>query len=117
MEVKKDLAFNKNEDQLKQLIFRLQSKEKKTKAGGGEKKIEAQHQKGKLTARERIAHLIDPHSDFLEIGLFAGRPLIGPLPHWRGRGYRIDRNDFIDMMCNLGCRLVAIDGYAGRFVH
>lgn len=72
MEVEKDLAFNKNEDQLKQLIFRLESKEKKTKLGGGEKKIESQHQKGKLTARERIAYLTDKHSEFLEIGLFVG---------------------------------------------
>ena len=72
MEVKKDLAFNKNEDQLKQLIFRLESKAKKTRLGGGEKKIEAQHQKGKLTARERIAYLTDKNSEFLEIGLFVG---------------------------------------------
>ena len=72
MGVSKDLAFNKNEDQIKQLIFRLQAKEKKTRLGGGEKKIESQHQKGKLTARERIAYLTDKKSDFLEIGLFAG---------------------------------------------
>ena len=72
MEVKKDLEFNKNEDQLKQLIFRLESKEKKTRLGGGEKKIESQHQKGKLTARERIAYLTDKESQFLEIGLFVG---------------------------------------------
>jgi acetyl-CoA carboxylase carboxyltransferase component len=69
---KSDLEFNKNEDQLKQLIFQLHSKEKKTRLGGGEKKIEDQHQKGKLTARERIQYLIDKGSDFLEVGLFAG---------------------------------------------
>jgi 3-methylcrotonyl-CoA carboxylase beta subunit len=40
--------------------------------GGGEKKIEAQHQKGKLTARERIDYLIDKDSEFLEVGLFVG---------------------------------------------
>src|SRR6478609_8828045 len=66
------LEFNKNEDQLKQLVFKLHTKEKKTKLGGGEKKIEDQHQKGKLTARERIAYLTDKDSTFLEIGLFAG---------------------------------------------
>jgi 3-methylcrotonyl-CoA carboxylase beta subunit len=69
---KADLEFNKNEDQLKQLIFQLRSKEKKVRLGGGEKKIEEQHQKGKLTARERVAYLIDKGSEFLEIGLFAG---------------------------------------------
>lgn len=67
-----DLEFNKNEDQLKQLCSQLKSRAKKTKLGGGEKKIEEQHQKGKLTARERIDYLIDKGSEFLEIGLFAG---------------------------------------------
>ncbi len=67
-----DLEFNKNEDQLKQLCFQLKSKAKKTMLGGGEKKIEDQHQKGKLTARERIDYLIDKNTSLLEIGLFAG---------------------------------------------
>jgi len=67
-----DLAFNKNEDQLKQLCSQLKTKAKKTMLGGGEKKIEDQHQKGKLTARERIEYLTDKDSRFLEIGLFAG---------------------------------------------
>ncbi|NOS92086.1 MAG: acyl-CoA carboxylase subunit beta [Cyclobacteriaceae bacterium] len=67
-----DLEFNKNEDQLKQLCFQLKSKAKKTMLGGGEKKIEDQHQKGKLTARERIEYLIDKGSYLLEIALFAG---------------------------------------------
>jgi 3-methylcrotonyl-CoA carboxylase beta subunit len=67
---KSDLEFNKNEDQFKQLVHQLRTREKKTKAGGGEKKIDDQHQKGKLTARERIQYLIDKDSGFLEIGLF-----------------------------------------------
>ncbi len=67
-----DLEFNKNEDQLKQLCFQLQAKAKKTKLGGGEKKIKEQHEKGKLTARERIEYLTDKEAKFLEIGLFTG---------------------------------------------
>jgi 3-methylcrotonyl-CoA carboxylase beta subunit len=67
-----ELEFNKNEDQLKQLCSRLKSKAEKTALGGGEKKISEQHQKGKLTARERIKYLTDPDSDFLEVGLFVG---------------------------------------------
>ena len=39
--------------------------------GGGEKRIQAQHKKGKLTARERIQVLCDPGS-FLEYDMFAG---------------------------------------------
>jgi len=67
-----DLEFNKNEDQFKQLCSLLKTRAKKTKLGGGEKKIKDQHEKGKLTARERIEYLLDKNSPFLEIGLFAG---------------------------------------------
>ncbi|MEM8893675.1 MAG: acyl-CoA carboxylase subunit beta [Bacteroidota bacterium] len=67
-----DIEFNKNEDQYKQLIFKLDSKLKQVKLGGGEKKIESHHKKGKLTARERIDYLRDDNSEFLEIGAFAG---------------------------------------------
>src|ERR1041385_4931999 len=67
-----DLEFNKNEDQFKQLCSQLKTKAKKTKLGEGEKKIKEHHEKGKLTARERIEYLIDPSSKFLEIGLIAG---------------------------------------------
>jgi 3-methylcrotonyl-CoA carboxylase beta subunit len=70
--MRQDLEFNKNEDQFKQLVDELQRKSKKLKLGGGEKKIDEQHQKGKLTARERIEYLTDKGSAFLEIGLFAG---------------------------------------------
>jgi acetyl-CoA carboxylase carboxyltransferase component len=70
--MKAALEFDKNEDQFKQLVDQLNQKSKKTKLGGGLKKIDEQHQKGKLTARERIDYLIDKGSNFLEIGLFAG---------------------------------------------
>jgi 3-methylcrotonyl-CoA carboxylase beta subunit len=67
-----DIEFNKNEDSLKQLCSQLKAKLHKVYQGGGEKKIEDQHQKGKLTARERIDKLIDKDSRFLEFGAFAG---------------------------------------------
>jgi acetyl-CoA carboxylase carboxyltransferase component len=71
-EMRPDLEFNKNEDQFKQLVQELHRKSKKLKLGGGDKKIDEQHQKGKLTARERIDYLTDKDSSFLEIGVFAG---------------------------------------------
>src|SRR5690348_5872208 len=43
--------------------------EERLRTGGGVRKIEKQHRDGKLTARERIAHLLDPNPPFLEIGL------------------------------------------------
>ncbi|OKL39229.1 acyl-CoA carboxylase subunit beta [Pontibacter flavimaris] len=67
-----DIEFNKNEDALKQLVFQLKSKLKKVYLGGGEKRIEKEHAKGKMTARERIAYLLDEGSEFLEFGAFAG---------------------------------------------
>ncbi len=66
-----DLEFNKNEDVFKQLCYQLKIKLQEVKLGGGKKKIESQHKKGKLTARERIHFLIDKNSEFLEIGAFA----------------------------------------------
>ncbi|MEP6737164.1 MAG: carboxyl transferase domain-containing protein [Chryseolinea sp.] len=66
------LEFNKNEDSLKQLVYQLQVRSKKVMLGGGNKKIDDQHSKGKLTARERITYLLDKDKDFLEIGLLTG---------------------------------------------
>jgi 3-methylcrotonyl-CoA carboxylase beta subunit len=54
---------------MRSLVAGLQDLEDQLRAGGGAKKIEKQHQAGKLTARERIARLIDPGAMFLEIGL------------------------------------------------
>jgi 3-methylcrotonyl-CoA carboxylase beta subunit len=42
------------------------------KLGGGSKAIERQHSKGRLTARERIARLVDEGSSFHELMLYAG---------------------------------------------
>ena len=67
-----DIEFNKNEDHIKQLLYQLKTKIQRVKKGGGDKKIEAHHEKGKLTARERIDYLIDEGSGFLEVGALAG---------------------------------------------
>jgi 3-methylcrotonyl-CoA carboxylase beta subunit len=67
-----NIDFNKNEDLFKQLCWQLEQKFQKVALGGGKKRIQDQHDKGKLTARERIEYLIDKDSHFLEIGAFAG---------------------------------------------
>lgn len=72
---KMNIEFNKNEDSLKQLTYQLKGKLTKVHLGGGEKKMEEQHAKGKLTARERIKKLIDQGSRFLEVGAFAGEDM------------------------------------------
>jgi methylmalonyl-CoA decarboxylase alpha subunit len=47
----------------------LQARRQEIESGGGEKRIEKQHKSGKLTARERIALLMDPGS-FVELDAF-----------------------------------------------
>ncbi|GAB3793632.1 carboxyl transferase domain-containing protein [Spirosoma humi] len=54
------------------LLDELITRTRQTQLGGGQKKIDDQHRKGKLTARERIDYLTDPEKPFVEIGLFAG---------------------------------------------
>ena len=53
------------QDKIQELVERRAS----AKLGGGQKRIDAQHQKGKLTARERIALLLDADS-FEEFDMF-----------------------------------------------
>lgn len=67
-----DMNFNKNEDHNKLLVSSLRQKLKKIKLGGGEKRIAKHHEKGKMTARERIDFLLDDKDDAIEIGAFAG---------------------------------------------
>ncbi|MEW5978814.1 MAG: acyl-CoA carboxylase subunit beta [Acidobacteriota bacterium] len=54
------------------LVERLRRDEENIARGGGEPAVARQHQKGRLTARERIERLIDPNEPFLELGLYAG---------------------------------------------
>lgn len=72
MSTKQDLTFNKNEDRNKLRVSDLNRRLEEVYKGGGEKKIAKQHKQGKLTARERIAYLLDKKADQIEIGAFAG---------------------------------------------
>ena len=56
---------------MKELLEALKKEEEVIKKGGGPKRIEKEHKKGKLTARERINLLLDDNSEFFEIGLWA----------------------------------------------
>lgn len=67
-----DIKFNKNEDHNKLLVSDLKRKFAQVKLGGGEKRIAKQHEKGKLTARERIDFLLDKPEKAIEIAAFAG---------------------------------------------
>jgi acetyl-CoA carboxylase carboxyltransferase component len=70
-----DINFNKNEDYNKLLASDLKRRFAKVKLGGGQKRIDKQHEKGKMTARERVDYLLDSKSKSIEIGTFAGEDM------------------------------------------
>ena len=59
-------------ESLSKLAERFAAEEAELALGGGAAAIERQHSKGRLTARERIAALVDAGADFMEIGVWAG---------------------------------------------
>ena len=63
--------FTKNTRSLVDLLTEIKNQEQQISEGGGAKAIESQHKKGRLTARERIAKLIDPKTTFFELGIYA----------------------------------------------
>ena len=70
-----NIEFNKNEDKMQLLISAMQKKLEKIYLGGGKSKIEKLHEQGKMSARERIAYLLDKNSETIEIGAFAGEDM------------------------------------------
>jgi acetyl-CoA carboxylase carboxyltransferase component len=67
-----ELEFNINEDYMKLKISALHAELDKIALGGGKKRIEQLHEKGKMTARERIDALLDAGSPRFEVGALAG---------------------------------------------
>src|SRR5580692_2133539 len=67
----KSVDFAKRSRQMVDRLTEIKNEEERIRQCGGAKAIEAQHKKGRLTARERIAKLIDAETDFFELGLYA----------------------------------------------
>ena len=63
--------FEQNTRSMVDLLTEIKNEEARLQEGGGAKAAEAQHKKSRLTARERIARLIDPKTDFFELGIYA----------------------------------------------
>jgi acetyl-CoA carboxylase carboxyltransferase component len=59
----------REEGRLRALARELQDLRARLRAGGGERRIQRQHDQGKLTARERIQLLLDAPEDWVELGL------------------------------------------------
>jgi acetyl-CoA carboxylase carboxyltransferase component len=62
--------FERNQKAVAELVAQVRNEEEIIQQGGGAKAIESQHKKGRLTARERIDLLIDPGTEFFELGSF-----------------------------------------------
>jgi acetyl-CoA carboxylase carboxyltransferase component len=100
-----DLNFNRNEDAMRQLLSNRKRALEKIFLGGGKKAIEKQHEKEKLTARERLEYLLDKDKPFVEIGALAGYDMyhaeggcpaggtVGGIGYIRGRQCVVVAND------------------------
>jgi acetyl-CoA carboxylase carboxyltransferase component len=69
--------FKRNAARMEQLVADLRKHLLSVRAGGGPEATQRHRSRGKLTARERIDRLIDPESDFLEIGALAAYEMYG----------------------------------------
>jgi 3-methylcrotonyl-CoA carboxylase beta subunit len=97
--------FEKNMRAMAELVSTMRNEEEEIALGGGEKAIESQHKKGRLTARERINLLVDPGTEFSELGVYAaykmyeewgGAPSAGTvtgLARVHGRMFMVIAND------------------------
>lgn len=102
---KNSLDFKKNRDANLDMVRRIRDLEAILRQGGGEPAIKKQHEKGRMTARERIALVLDSEDSFQELGLFAahemyqewgGAPAAGVITGTgliRGRLFMIIAND------------------------
>ncbi len=99
------LEFNKNEDAMRKVLSQVRTRLEKIALGGGKKSIEKQHEKNKLTPRERIDYLLDEGAPFIELGAFAGFEMyeeqggcpaggtVGGIGYVRGRQVIVVAND------------------------
>ncbi len=65
------MEFKKNRDANLDMVRRVSDLEAILRKGGGQEAIKKQHEKGRMTARERIALVLDSEASFQELSLFA----------------------------------------------
>lgn len=63
--------YQQNREFMGNLIQEIEEEEAEIRLGGGQNRIDRQHNKGRLTARERIDLLIDEGTEFTELSIFA----------------------------------------------
>ncbi|HZB87635.1 MAG TPA: acyl-CoA carboxylase subunit beta [Terracidiphilus sp.] len=102
-----------NREALAALMGLMRSEEDSIRQGGGAKAAEAQHAKGRLTARERLALLLDEDAEFLELGLWAAHGMYAEYGGAPGAGVVTG----LGRVCGRLCMIIANDATvkAGAF--
>src|SRR3990172_3475843 len=72
-----DRQFSANSQRMRTLVEELQTALARVREGGGEAQVKRHRERGKLTARERIDHLLDAGTAFLELNPLAARGMYG----------------------------------------
>ena len=85
-EVKRGARFVANQAAVRALLVEMEADEARIRLGGGTRAVEAQHKKGRLTARERVALLVDDGTELLELGLWAAEGMYGEFGGAPGAG-------------------------------
>jgi 3-methylcrotonyl-CoA carboxylase beta subunit len=67
-----NIEHSKNEDAMRLAVSGIRYQLEKIYEGGGKKKMDKERAEGKMTARERVAYLLDDNKPQIEIGAFAG---------------------------------------------
>ncbi len=73
--------YETNMRELAHKMTEIRNQEEGIREGGGARAIDSQHKKNRLTARERLAKLLDPGVEFFELGLYAAH---GMYEEWGG---------------------------------
>ena len=71
----KSPRFQQNATAMRALLAAMEAEQAIIREGGGAKAIEAQHQKKRLTVRERLDLLLDPGTEFHELGIYAAHEM------------------------------------------
>ncbi|PSQ97310.1 MAG: methylcrotonoyl-CoA carboxylase [Bacteroidetes bacterium SW_9_63_38] len=67
-----DASFQERAAHYEALVDTMEERAAEIRMGGGQERIDREHERGKLTARERVEYLVDDAEQFNELGLFAG---------------------------------------------
>jgi 3-methylcrotonyl-CoA carboxylase beta subunit len=67
-----NIEASKNEDAMMMAVSAIKYQLVKIYEGGGKKKLDKEREQGKMTARERVAYLLDDGKPQIEVGAFAG---------------------------------------------